>query len=53
MTGDHAITGGRAAWPTVAANASVTTAAAVAAAAPMIRINPSVFIGVFIVDLHC
>src|SRR5207253_11353880 len=34
-------------WPTVAAKASVTTAAVVAAAATMIRINPSVFIGVW------
>jgi len=34
-------------WPTVAAKARITTAAVVAAAATMIRINPSVFIGVW------
>ena len=49
MTGDHAMDGGPAAWPRVAVNMSVSTAAAVAAVAPIIRINPSVFIGVFIV----
>jgi len=53
VAGDHAIAGSRAAWAAAAANASVSTAAAVALAATMIRINPSVFIGSFIVDLYC